>query len=422
MRIILFSAVVSILLASCGILKKQKPHETAISDLTELEQIITYLASDSLEGRMIASPGARKAALLIAGKMREYGLKPLGDKKSFYQRFPYQKISSHVMKRSRVRLDTTQSYGQNVIGYHSNDAEYTVVIMAHYDHLGRGQIGFGVMNPAPGEIFNGADNNASGVAAILMLAKRVLELPQAYNYLFVAFSGGEVGFKGATHFVRNPPLPLEKIAFGLNFDAVGRMLGNQLTVYGTGTSPIWPEIVREDNAFDLLITPEKTGISRSDQTLFFIVNIPALHLSTGKNFDTNKVSDDVELINYEGIEKVIDYSKYILRSAVPFGKPAFTPTNEYKQKYADKFKVTLGIMPDYYYPVMGVRVSVVIPGRSADKAGIRDGDIIIRMGDVEVTNIYRYVDALSKYRRGDQAKIVFKRDGKTMTTTATFEQ
>ena len=207
----------------------------------------------------------------------------------------------------------------------------------------------------------------------------------------------------------------------LHLDAVGRMEGNQLTVYGTGTSPIWDNIITEDNAFDLLLDRQKTGISRSDQTLFFIVNLPALHLSTGKNYDTNKPTDDVELINYEGIEKVIDYTKYILKAAVPFQKPAFTATNEYKRKYADKFKVTLGIMPDYYFPTLGIRIEVVIPDRAADKAGLKDGDIIIKMGDVEVTSIYRYVDALSKYRKGDQATIVFKRDGKVMQTTATFE-
>ncbi len=421
MKKLVFFLFLSLLVASCALFKKQRVIDKATSDMAELEQIITYLASDSLKGRLIASPGARKAGDFITKKMKGYGLKPLGKEKSYIQKFPYKRIEAHMAHRSKVQMDTLDTYGENIIGYHDNEAKYTVVIMAHFDHLGQGQVGFGVMNPSPGETFNGADNNASGVAAMLLLSKHVDSLPKGYNYLFVAFSGSEVGFKGATYFVRHPPIPLEQIAFGINLDAVGRMEGNQLTVYGTGTSPIWDNIITEDNAFDLLLDRQKTGISRSDQTLFFIVNLPALHLSTGKNYDTNKPTDDVELINYEGIEKVIDYTKYILKAAVPFQKPAFTATNEYKRKYADKFKVTLGIMPDYYFPTLGIRIEVVIPDRAADKAGLKDGDIIIKMGDVEVTSIYRYVDALSKYRKGDQATIVFKRDGKVMQTTATFE-
>lgn len=420
MRVFTILCVV-FLFSSCALFHTKKKEKLSYtSDETELESIVSILASDSLEGRLIASPGARKAAHLIQQKMQVYGLKPKGDRGSFLQAFPYTRIKHIQGRRGKMSTDTLQTHGNNVIGFHSNDSKYTVVIGAHFDYIGHGEIGFGMIGSGSGEIYNGADNNASGVGAILILARHAEALPKAFNYLFVAFSGEEYGFRGASYFVRNSPVPLEQVAFMINLDQVGRMRGSKLIVYGTGTSPMWKDVITEENSQNLLIEQKATGIGRSDHTVFFLVNIPALHLTTGKHFDSRKPSDDVELINWEGIEAVMEYTKYILKAAAPYGKPPFTATNEYKRKYQDKFKVTLGLMPDYFYTGEGLRVEVVIPDRSADRAGLKDGDIILQIGDIKIDNIYRYVDAIGKYKSGDQAQILYSRSGKEHKTTAVF--
>ncbi len=385
------------------------------TDESELRYLVQALAHDSMAGRFPGTEGERKAANLIATKMMEYGLMGAGNDDSFFQPFSYRlSRNPHNPNDPNAKL----IYATNVVGFYNNAAPYTVIIGAHYDHLGRGEIGSRAPNSK--EVHNGADDNASGVAALLLLARRAHKLPKNYNYLFIAFSGEEAGLRGSKYYADHPTIQLSKVAFMINMDMVGRMRDDKLIVNGVGTSPFWKEVIHDKNPIGLNIVAKESGVGPSDHTSFYLKNIPVLHLFTGQHKDYHKPSDDVEYINWQGIMKVVQFVEYIINSAKDKGKLAFTKTKDESQNRAASFKVTLGVMPDYAYEGKGMRIDAVIDGRPAAKAGIQGGDIITRIGDMEIKNIYDYMKALSSYNKGDSTTVTVKRKDQTLQYKVTF--
>ncbi len=380
--------------------------------LQSLRVDIIYLASDYLEGRETGKTGERLAAQYIVSRFQKIGLEPAGEQGSFVQTFTFE----HFLNAN----DSETRTGKNIIGYIDNKAESTVIIGAHYDHIGYGEFG----SKADGEpaIHNGADDNASGVGALLYLANQLkwTELKNN-NYLFIAFSGEEMGLYGSQYFTEHPTIDLSTVNFMINLNRVGRLgEDKRLVINGVGTSPAWKETIPRVDAGYLQIETTHSGIGSSDHNSFYMINIPAIHLTTGDHEDYHRPSDDSALINYMGILNIGDYLIRMLAEMNQVGKLPFTPTIVENEEQGPKYKVTLGIRPDYMSAGEGVRVEGVMDGRPAQKAGIQKGDLIIQMGKVEVTNIYQYMEGLGQFNPGEKATIKVKRGEKIMAVEVEF--
>jgi aminopeptidase YwaD len=318
-----------------------------------------------------------------------------------------------------VSIKKAERTGNNIAAYIDNGAQYTVIVGAHYDHLGYGEDENSRLANAVKEhqVHHGADDNASGTAALLQVAKWIKSKKlRHYNYLFINFSGEELGLYGSKAFVRDQHIDSSRIAYMINMDMVGRLNDSThaLTVGGIGTSPKWADAV-EMAGDDFKINIDSSGVGPSDHTTFYYAGIPVLFFFTGTHTDYHKPSDKAENINYAGEVLVLKYIEKVLAALDKENKkPKFTAT---KQSNVGKvnFKVTLGIMPDYTYETGGVRVDGVTESRPAFKAGIKAGDIITSLGDNKINGMQTYMEALSKFVPGDKTKVTILRDGKEMT-------
>ena len=306
-----------------------------------------------------------------------------------------------------------------------------VVIGAHFDHLGYGGEGSGSLVPHLHEIHNGADDNASGTAALLELAQQFAAAPsRARTVVFIAFSGEELGTLGSQQYVNNPFFPLERTVAMINMDMVGRLTDNALTVYGTGTSPEWISILKKYNTpslsdtFALTFVPD--GFGPSDHASFYGKDIPVLFFFTGTHNDYHKPSDDWDEINYEGEERIVRYIYNIaneIQSSTP--KPKFTraqTTAGMGGGDSGGFTVTLGVIPEYGENLQGMKIGGTRPGGPADKAGLKAGDIIIGLAGKKVLNIYDYMGILGELKPGQVVDVEILRDGRTMKIAATMQK
>lgn len=308
----------------------------------------------------------------------------------------------------KTAIGNKSRIGHNVIGYIDNGAAHTIIIGAHYDHLGHGEDEG--LNPQKGEIYNGADDNASGTAAVLELAKFIKDSKfKNNNYLFICFSGEEEGLYGSKYFTKNPVIPLDQVNYMINFDMVGRLNDSShlLTIGGFGTSPVWGKILTQKTKA-INIKFDSSGIGPSDHTSFYLNNIPVLFFFTGSHKDYHKPTDDADKINLVGELRVIQYVENILKETNSVEKLAFSKTREPRMSTAH-FTVTLGFMPDYTFQGKGVRADEIIDGKTAQKIGMKPGDVIIKLGDFDVTDIYNYMEALGKFKKGDSTKVTVMR-------------
>lgn len=376
-------------------------------DLTQLQMDVAFLASDLLEGRETGTRGEVLAADYIARRFEALGLQPKGENGSWYHSFAFKySANPHAADEEKE-----ERQGKNVLGFLDNGAATTVVIGAHYDHLGYGIVG-SLYAGSDSAIHNGADDNASGVAAILRLAALLKESPATHNnYLFMAFSGEELGLFGSKSFVDDPTIDLAQINYVLNLDMVGRLKAEKvLVVNGHGTSPAWKPALEQVNVAGITTTGDESGMGPSDHTSFYVVDLPVLHFFTGQHSQYHKPSDDSHLINYPGLSDVSDFILALIEALDDEGKLAFTPTKDKDNtRTASSFKVTLGVMPDYVYSGEGLKLDGVKEDRPAAVAGLKRGDIVIRIGDIEINDIYAYMEALGKFVPGQQTTIVFKR-------------
>jgi hypothetical protein len=337
-----------------------KPLSKTIAE-TGSRETVAVLASDEFEGRGTGTEGERKAAAWIAGKFENLGLTPKGDSSWYqtYKNIPRSAMQIHHGDTSSLGMGLVKEITtRNVIAFLDNKAESTVIIGAHYDHLGYGDENS--LWTGEKAIHNGADDNASGVAGLLELAKWLALKPintTGHNYLFIAFSGEEKGLWGSNYFTKHPTIDLSKAAYMINMDMIGRMNNERaLAINGVGTSPEWMKVIPNIKVDDLKIVTSESGTGPSDHTSFYNSNIPALHFFTGQHEDYHKPSDDAAKINYEGLASVVNFIKHLIVVLDSKGQLAFTKTKEEENAAASDFKVSLGVMPDYLYNERGLRV------------------------------------------------------------------
>ncbi|MGB5430137.1 M28 family peptidase, partial [Eudoraea sp.] len=353
----------------------------------------------------------------IMGQMAEMGLEPKGNAGTYYQTFTFKpKKDPHQQVGFQEAGDSTIT-GTNVIGFIDNKSLNTVVIGAHYDHLGLG--GEGSLHRGEPEVHNGADDNASGVAVLLDLANKIKETKLSTNYLFITFSGEEMGLLGSNFYTKNPTLNLGEVSYMLNLDMVGRLREDKtLSVSGTGTSPIWPQVLNASNPGFKLVLKE-SGVGPSDHTSFYLQDIPVLHFFTGQHEDYHKPTDDAEKLNYKGMRLISMYLFSLVQELDDDKKLAFRKTKNESEE-VPRFKVTLGVIPDYLFDGKGMRIDGISEDRPAQKAGLEKGDIVVQLGDSTVVNMMSYMRALSAFEPGDTTTVRVLRKGETLRAPITF--
>lgn len=308
----------------------------------------------------------------------------------------------------------------NVVGMIDNGAPNVVVIGAHLDHLGYGDEG-SLHRGAP-EVHNGADDNASGIAVLLQLARDLAEYDhtRANDYLFIAFSGEEKGLYGSNYWTKHPSVPIAELNYMINLDMVGRLdSAGAIGINGVGTSPAWGEVNRI-LVGDLKVKTTASGIGPSDHTSFYLQGVPAIHFFTGTHADYHKPSDDEEKINYPGMLRITRFIEALIATLNDDGKLAFTKTEEVSTEDTPRFKVTLGVVPDYLYDGKGMRIDGITEGKPAAKAGLKVGDVVVRIGTIEVSDMMGYMKALAQFSKGDTAPVKVLRGGKEHETSVTF--
>ena len=377
---------------------------------------VAYLSSDLLEGRGTGTKGEALARTYIAKRFQEIGLAPKGNNGKWFHAYSFkQKANPHEKEGTGPKITSN-----NVVGYLDNGAATTIIIGAHYDHLGWG--GHGSLQPGDSAIHNGADDNASGTAGLFILAE-LLKKSNAKNnnYLFIAFSGEELGLYGSKSFADDPTIELSSVNYMMNMDMIGRLNdGHQLAVYGTGTSPVWEPLVSNIKMKRIeAVKTTASGVGPSDHTSFYLKDLPVLHFFTGPHRDYHKPSDDAHLIDYPGIYAVCKFMLQIIETVDGEGKIPFTKTKDEENKVSS-FKVSLGVLPDYLYDGEGMRIDAVIEGRAAQKGGIEDGDVIIAIGEHKVKEIYSYMKALNQHEKGQQAVVKVKRGEEVLEKEVTF--
>jgi len=391
--------------------------EVENANVANLKKHITYLASDELKGRLTGSSEEKLAGNYIEKEFKKLGLKPYN--KSFKQEFNYNvRLNPHdTISKGKANK------GTNIIGYLDNGAKRTIVIGAHYDHLGLNEHNHSTKMNSEGEIHNGADDNASGVAGVLELARIFSKnkTKENANYIFALFSGEEDGLIGSKQMASTLKNLYPNVETMINMDMIGRLDDKKsLVIGGTGTSPSFPEIIEKNKPAGFNITQETGGIGPSDHTSFYLKDIPVLFFFTGTHTDYHKPSDDEDKINYYGVENIVNYVFRTVNSIADLKTIEFTKTKINAEKIVPKYKVTLGIMPDYTDNGDGLHVDGVTENRPAQLAGIQAGDVITKIGDCNIKEVYTYMECLAKLNSGDEKEVTLLRKGQVMVVKVKF--
>lgn len=404
------------LLLSFSIHSQQTKWTPYLLDEDQMYADIAYLASDKLEGRTFGSKGEKKASKYIAKRFKHLGVAPAGEKGKYFQSLTVNMDNDPHANPSAKKGPQT---GENVIGIIDNKAPYTIVLGAHYDHLGYGD--FGSLHAGTRAIHNGADDNASGVALILELAQRFRQFKE-HNFLFILFTGEENGLWGSNYYTDHPTINLNDVSAMINFDMVGRLTDNKMAINGTGTSPQWNELIDKNNVFQFTISKTESGIGPSDHTSFYLMDIPSIHFFTGAHEDYHRPGDDVEKINKKGMVMIADMVTNMVRSIGDGGKSklTFTKTKDPDPSTTPKMEVTLGVLPDYLYDGKGMRIEGVREGKPAEVAGLQKGDVIVALDGVDITDIYKYMEVLGKFHKGDKTTVGVKRGEELLTLNVQF--
>ena len=393
-----------------------------------MKQTVEYLASQELGGRFPASAGDTLASEFITAKLRSLKLKPIvkGKKsKGYYQDFRFS-------KKDIVTETTTEYHTHNIIavipGTDKRLKHEYIVVGSHYDHLGLGGQGSGSRRPDTLGVHPGADDNASGDAVVLELAKHFRKVRSPRSIIIAFFGAEEQGLVGSKKFLewmkqqdnqrKNLPDSLKGIVAMVNLDMVGRMRDNALSVSGTGTSSEFKamvESVAEQKNLHVSCVPD--GYGPSDQASFVAQDIPVLFLTTGGHMEYHTPADVPSTLNYDGMQQTLDYTKELVArlASMPTTPDYISVPSTQTMKHA-KFKVTLGLMPDVMgaSTIPGLRADIVVAGKPAHNAGIRSGDIIQEIDGKPLKDINEYMERLSELQAGTTIPVKVLRDGKTM--------
>jgi hypothetical protein len=398
---------------------KSNPH----ADLQELVYQRSKLLADNYPGHLIIYYQCQESREVFSfdetDKHERLALPILFAKKSLVDQLRSM-AGQAVLMSGQFKIEPLTVNTANIVGMLDNGADQTIVIGAHLDHLGWGGK-HSLQALKEKRIHNGADDNASGVSMMLTLAKLLQQKTyQSNNFLFIAFSGEELGLLGSKYFVEHPTIDLKSVRYMINLDMVGRLNDSThaLTIGGFGTSPVWSKIIApKENG--LLIKIDSSGAGPSDHTSFYRKNIPVLFFFTGVHGDYHKPSDDVDKINLSGMISITRLIQTLVLKSLSFQKIAFQTTKE-NTPGKTSFKVSLGIMPDYAFDGEGVRADGISDNKPAQKGGMKAGDILIKMNDISVKNMNQYMQALAVFKKGDQITVTIIRNGKTISMPITF--
>lgn len=338
------------------------------------------------------------------------------------------KPNSFLITDGKANVETEVIYnngvGRNVVGWiEGSDPELKneyIVLGAHYDHLGYGEVG-SLYRGDDILIHNGADDNASGTTGLLELAEKFASDPSQIkrSIIFMAFSGEELGLLGSIYIVNNSPVNIENIAAMLNMDMIGRLNEDTvLNVIGVGTSTNFKSMLEEKNSYGFNLSFTDDGFGGSDHQSFTNKNIPVLFFFTGTHEDYHKPSDDTEKINFAGQEDIV---KYVYDITVELSNTEARPDYVQVKREAPRAgyggKVYVGTVPEFGYEGKGFKLSGVSDGGPAQLAGLQGGDIMIKFGKKDLENIYDFMYAMSEYSPGDEVDVVVLRDGEEKTFT-----
>ena len=324
-----------------------------------------------------------------------------------------------------TELIPVQDTGYNVVGYLTGKSDTTIIIGAHYDHLGYG----GPASRYTGKerlIHHGADDNGSGTAGLIELARHFATRKEnlQHSILFIAFSGEEAGILGSSWYVRHWTIDSSKVRMMLNMDMIGRLRDqeNGLAIFGTGTATEFKNYFDSLKVDSVKLTFREPGTGPSDHTAFYNSQIPVLHFFTGAHEDYHKPSDVVEKIDFAGTVRVVNV---VANVATHFDQYphnlTFQRTKDPEEgKRRSQFSVTLGVMPDYVAQVKGLKVDGVSPDKPAERAGIKKGDVIIKLGQLPIDDIYAYMAALGKFKKGDSTTVFLQRGPDTLKLPVVF--
>jgi len=380
---------------------------------------IQYLAADARGGRGVGTDGLVEAGRYIADAFARAGLRPGGENSTYFQSFT---IAADAPAAQHAGLGTVAT--RNVVAVLPGRSPalrgQVVVVGAHYDHLGQG--GFGALDPdSAGRVHNGADDNASGTAVLLDIARRLAERRLARTIVFVAFSGEELGTLGSTHYVKHPPVqPVDSIYAMLNLDMVGRLRNDRLLALGAATAREFPALLDSVNAARFDLRASGDGWGPSDHAPFYAAKRPVLHFFTDLHEDYHRTTDDWEKINAEGTARVAAFVAD-LTAALADRAGALTFVEVPRPQAAaggQGYGAYLGTVPDMSESPGGVRLSGVRAGSPAELAGLRGGDVITAIGGKAVTNLYDMTDALRAHQPGDTVQIVARRGEAEIRVTA----
>jgi hypothetical protein len=387
---------------------------------------VAFLAADGLSGRKTGEPGNDSAARYLARRMRETGLAPAGDSGTFLQRWTAG--STTVTRDAGVAGRNTA----NVVGLLPGSGSLrnqAVLVGAHFDHLGTGPAG-SLEPDSAGVVHNGADDNASGTAALLEVARLLAEerrgaaVRNARAVVFVLFSGEEQGLLGSSWYAEHPVIQMDSTIAMINFDMVGRMRGGRLLALGAGSAVEWPALLDSANApLGLDLRASGDGWGPSDHASFFARKRPVLHLFTDLHENYHRTSDDAARIDADGIVRAADLAAALVRRLA--ARPAQltfvdAPPPPPPAVAASGSRPVLGTIPDMTGEPGGVRLSGVRAGSPAEAAGLRAGDVLTGLGEHPIANLQDFQNALMAHRPGDRVEVRFRRDSQAMSVMVTL--
>lgn len=395
----------------------------------DVQAFIVTQAKDAAKKKAIAlivyNTGTADDGLVFDGKAKAepFTIPVVYVQKEIAKKYFADESATVEIKLKTVFTDKKRT-GHNVIAYIDNGAATTVIAGAHFDHLGYGEDNNSLYRGAEKQIHNGADDNASGTAALIELAKLLKTSKlKNNNYLFVSFSGEELGLFGSKYFTEHPTIDLAKANYMINMDMVGRLNDSSKTISigGYGTSPLWGTLFSTIGSDQNFINKyDSSGTGPSDHTSFYLKDIPVLFFFTGGHSDYHRPTDDADKINYTGEYRVLKYIYKVIEAANSKGKLAFSKTRDTQSSGSTKLNVTMGIMPDYAFSGSGVRADAISDGRPAQKAGLQAGDIILQLGDYPVSSVENYMQVLNKFKKGDKTKVKIKRGSETIEKEVQF--
>ncbi len=391
----------------------------------EMLKHVKFLASDKLKGRGLGTEELNTAAQYIADQFKEAGLQPAGDNGTYFQ-----------LWKQIVGKEGREFSLKNVIGIipgtDDSLAGQSVVLSAHYDHLGLGWPD--VRKGNEGKIHHGADDNASGVSVMIELAKLLgkTEKPKR-TIVFVAFTGEEAGLIGSRHYVETyTEFPADKVIADVNLDTVGRLFGKKLLVLNSSSAKEWKFIFMGTDYVTGIPTAMVTQqLDASDQRSFIEAGIPAVQLFSGPEEDYHKPSDTYDKIDADGMVKVATVTKEVIQYLAEREKPLTYTGKTIKEKSKTDEnvntekkvrRVSSGTMPDFEYTGEGVKIGAVLPDSPAENSGLMKGDVIVKLDDNPVKNLTDYSNLLKEHQPGDVVTIEYVRDGEHKTVKLTLAE